>query len=211
MWIIPKNLPVSVSAQDMAVSKLDSKELSQLLEQSFMWKKIDIYYSMVYNTIMSNKITDGLTNQQRYYLRCKNDPEFKKSRNESQKRWRKKNPQKSRATCKAYYEKNKAKELERAKTKFKKFKTNGYSDKHRLNQRVNKHKRRVSKECSAPLTTIEWLQILENAGGCCESCGSSEDITIDHIIPVSKGGKHTAKNIQVLCRKCNSSKGAKCG
>jgi hypothetical protein len=38
MWIIPKNLPVSVFAQDMAASKSDSKELSQIFAQSFMWR-----------------------------------------------------------------------------------------------------------------------------------------------------------------------------
>ena len=166
---------------------------------------------MVYKTIMSRKVTDGLTRQQRYYLRHKDDSEFKRKRCTSQEKWRKENPRKSKDNCKKYYQKNKEKELERAKTKFKKFKANGYSDKHRLNQRVNCHKRRIAKDCEAPLTTEEWLRILENAGGCCESCGSSKDITIDHIVPIIKGGKHTAKNIQVLCRKCNSSKGVKCG
>ncbi len=32
---------------------------------------------------------------------------------------------------------------------------------------------------------------------------------LDHIIPLSKGGNHTMKNTQCLCRKCNMKKGAK--
>jgi len=33
--------------------------------------------------------------------------------------------------------------------------------------------------------------------------------TADHIIPLSKGGKHSAHNLKMACRKCNSAKGAK--
>lgn len=38
MWIIPKNLNISHFAQDMEASILDSQELSELSEQSLMWR-----------------------------------------------------------------------------------------------------------------------------------------------------------------------------
>lgn len=44
----------------------------------------------------------------------------------------------------------------------------------------------------------------------CVRCGKKlrkGDITIDHIIPQSKGGKHNLNNLQCMCRSCNSSKG----
>lgn len=41
----------------------------------------------------------------------------------------------------------------------------------------------------------------------CASCQSSEDLTIDHILPVVLGGGSERSNLQVLCRRCNSSKG----
>jgi 5-methylcytosine-specific restriction endonuclease McrA len=32
--------------------------------------------------------------------------------------------------------------------------------------------------------------------------------TIDHILPIIRGGKSVMENLQTLCRKCNASKGA---
>jgi 5-methylcytosine-specific restriction endonuclease McrA len=43
----------------------------------------------------------------------------------------------------------------------------------------------------------------------CSYCGATEQITIDHIEPLSRGGKHTRTNLASACRSCNSSKGAK--
>ncbi|MBP7152396.1 MAG: HNH endonuclease [Spirochaetes bacterium] len=48
-------------------------------------------------------------------------------------------------------------------------------------------------------------------GGRCARCGSKENLEFDHIIPFSKGGATTYRNIQLLCKKCNIDKSNKIG
>ena len=48
-------------------------------------------------------------------------------------------------------------------------------------------------------------------GGKCVKCGSNENLEFDHIIPFSKGGASTYRNMQILCKKCNIDKSNKIG
>lgn len=41
----------------------------------------------------------------------------------------------------------------------------------------------------------------------CQYCGSKKDLTIDHVIPRSKGGQDTWENLVACCTKCNLKKG----
>ena len=40
----------------------------------------------------------------------------------------------------------------------------------------------------------------------CQYCGSSENLTVDHIIPKSKGGESTWHNLVTACNRCNNKK-----
>ena len=53
--------------------------------------------------------------------------------------------------------------------------------------------------------------ILERDQGRCQSCGTTDDLTIDHkIIPwVDGGSSKDPRNLQLLCRSCNSRKGTR--
>jgi hypothetical protein len=43
----------------------------------------------------------------------------------------------------------------------------------------------------------------------CQYCGSTKSLTIDHVIPKSKGGQDTWENLVVACAPCNVKKGDK--
>lgn len=43
----------------------------------------------------------------------------------------------------------------------------------------------------------------------CVTCGSAEDLSLDHIVPWSLGGADEEPNLQTMCRPCNSRKGAR--
>lgn len=40
----------------------------------------------------------------------------------------------------------------------------------------------------------------------CAQCGSTEQMTMDHVVPISRGGSHSEGNLMPLCRSCNMSK-----
>ncbi len=48
--------------------------------------------------------------------------------------------------------------------------------------------------------------VLVRDGGRCRRCRRATNLEIDHIVPVSKGGKTEESNLQVLCRRCNRTK-----
>ncbi|GEM_PF-6461076 len=50
------------------------------------------------------------------------------------------------------------------------------------------------------------VEVWRRDGGKCARCGSREKLEYDHIVPISKGGSNTARNIELLCEKHNRSK-----
>jgi 5-methylcytosine-specific restriction endonuclease McrA len=49
-------------------------------------------------------------------------------------------------------------------------------------------------------------EVWRRDSGKCVKCGSRENLEYDHIIPISRGGSNTARNIELLCENCNRSK-----
>jgi hypothetical protein len=56
----------------------------------------------------------------------------------------------------------------------------------------------------------EWRRLVRRYRHRCAYCGGNEDgIHMDHVIPLSRGGRHAIGNVLPACQACNLSKGAK--
>jgi 5-methylcytosine-specific restriction endonuclease McrA len=57
------------------------------------------------------------------------------------------------------------------------------------------------------LVTVKELNKLYASS--CIYCGSNDSIQMDHVIPISRGGRHSIGNLVPACSRCNQSKGSK--
>lgn len=80
-------------------------------------------------------------------------------------------------------------------------------DSNRRNHRAFKHLRRArERNATGKFTAGDFLGLVELVGNRCPCCGKSflgVKPTIDHIVPLSKGGSNGIENIQPLCLACN--------
>ena len=68
-------------------------------------------------------------------------------------------------------------------------------------QRVKKYLGRVKHLSILRKETIQ--SVFKKYNYQCALCYSQENLVIDHIIPLSKGGTNDIFNLQVLCKECN--------
>jgi 5-methylcytosine-specific restriction endonuclease McrA len=59
---------------------------------------------------------------------------------------------------------------------------------------------------SASHFTRDFRKKYLSSNTCCKNCGSKEKIEVDHIVPISAGGKNEESNLQFLCRQCHKNK-----
>jgi len=83
----------------------------------------------------------------------------------------------------------------------------------RLHNRAKKQNRRANKYRRKGLVilghlTLRDLLIFFLEHDHCQLCGSVGPLSIDHVVPLSKGGSNSLSNLQALCCLCNSSKGS---
>jgi len=81
---------------------------------------------------------------------------------------------------------------------------------------IEMHRRQTQKRYAlkkmAFLEDVNPKDVFDSQGGVCYLClGVFEfkDMELDHVIPISKGGKHCKSNCKMACKHCNRSKGAK--
>lgn len=53
---------------------------------------------------------------------------------------------------------------------------------------------------------VNRREVLRRDHHTCQYCGSSKHLTLDHVIPRSKGGSHSWDNVVTACEQCNARK-----
>ncbi len=71
--------------------------------------------------------------------------------------------------------------------------------------RINQGNSRLTRR-RQPIPDTVKVNVWQRDRGRCVKCGSQETLEFDHVIPLSKGGGNTTRNIQLLCEKCNREK-----
>jgi 5-methylcytosine-specific restriction endonuclease McrA len=124
----------------------------------------------------------------RYYAKNSGKPEFKERQYAANRVWRKANPEKRRELKDAWVKANPEKNAEYL------------------------HRRKARKAAVvSDLTDTQWQAILafhsSAEGTRCAYCfGVCEKVSVDHVVPIVKGGGHTATNVVPACLPCNWSK-----
>jgi hypothetical protein len=72
---------------------------------------------------------------------------------------------------------------------------------------MNRFKKLASGEINWSTSIREYIKEREQQDVCIY-CGKKCDLTLEHILPRSRGGPDTADNAVFVCRTCNCSKGA---
>ena len=86
----------------------------------------------------------------------------------------------------------------------------------RHGKRIENHKRRAIHYGASHIERVDVTELFSRDHGRCQLCRKKLNlkrivphplaITIDHIIPLSKGGEHSYRNTQLVCFMCNSTK-----
>ena len=76
-----------------------------------------------------------------------------------------------------------------------------------MHQSDEKH-RKIEREKARTLRKSRWWQDKLALGIChfCEEKFSKEELSMDHLVPVSRGGKSLRGNVVVACKTCNNKK-----
>jgi len=54
---------------------------------------------------------------------------------------------------------------------------------------------------------VNRREVLRRDHHTCQYCGSTHNLTLDHVVPLSRGGSHTWDNVVTACERCNQRKG----
>lgn len=79
-----------------------------------------------------------------------------------------------------------------------------YDNKKKINDLISQEPRLAAQRFIGRKKIREFIFKRDNYT--CLNCERSINLTIDHIIPINKGGENKLSNLQTLCKSCNCSK-----
>lgn len=72
---------------------------------------------------------------------------------------------------------------------------------------IREHRRRARMLSNGgSYTQKQWAALCDWFGNACLRCGVTGRLTVDHVIPIARGGTNDIANLQPLCGSCNSGK-----
>lgn len=121
------------------------------------------------------------------------------------KKWGQANPERRREIQRAWRLRNLEQVRQRSMESWKR----NYSKPANRETARQSHRKWKARKREAPindLTTQQWLDIIAAHDHRCAYCAKECQLTQDHVIPLSRGGSHTASNVVPACLNCNSQK-----
>lgn len=135
---------------------------------------------------------------------------YKEQARQNVKLWIRENQSRKKEMDRHYREKN----LLKIKNRYRKYyeenieNYRSYRIIHREHRKILQTQRRA-REMGAGgngLSSEQWGVIKRDYNYRCAYCGQKKELTIDHIVPLIKGGLHDKANVAPACKSCNSSK-----
>lgn len=148
----------------------------------------------------------------------KNYQENKEKIDAKNKEWRDNNGKAVKIIAKRTYEKNKEKRqaesrecykknIEKERKRFKKYSQTSEGQASRINKRARRELRLGGR--NEEIGKKDWLLIMESCDWKCFYCDcelTKKNRTVDHFVPLCRGGDHSIFNLVASCNTCNFSK-----
>lgn len=209
--LCPKGHDYEQTGQSLRYAKKDGKCITCCQERSKAYRKNNPEKTLLLNKDYYARNRERLVEYRRDYI--KNNPE---SVRQTCKRWREKNQVYLQRSKHDYYLKNKERILDkdriyRLSNKDKiKLRSLKYYQNNPEKIRANRVRRdaRLRQAYGLGCTAKELKDRLSVFDGCCSYCEAKKPMTVDHFLPISKGGTNALGNIVPACSSCNSSKNA---
>lgn len=143
-------------------------------------------------------------NPDKYRVICRiATKKWKKANPKKAKEWRILNKERVRIRARLLYQKNP--EKYRAYSRKYSKTPNGVL----ANAKNHALRRARERKMESTLTLDEWVSIKRLQQWKCAYCKKRKKLTLEHILPVTRGGNHVKENVRALCATCNGSKNNK--